>query len=156
MLSDRPSSPPRSPIHKVLDSVNSGVTGAVEKVGEGANAVGGNIKSGLDAGMEGTKVAASKVGEGSKTAFEALLKAIRGALTHSAQFQAVFSSTIDKSDEGLKKAFDGVDANSSGQISGKEMNDYIAKVYGGYAVPTPDSSASHNCSPLPALASQII
>ena len=140
MLSDRPSSPPRSPIHKVLDSVNSGVTGAVEKVGEGANAVGGNIKSGLDAGMEGTKVAASKVGEGSKTAFEALLKAIRGALTHSAQFQAVFSSTIDKSDEGLKKAFDEVDANSSGQISGKEMNDYIAKVYGGYAVPTPDSS----------------
>ena len=59
-------------------------------------------------------------------------------------------------DEGLKKAFEGVDADSSGQISAKEMSDYIAKVYGGYAVPTPDSSASHNCSPLPALASQII
>ena len=56
----------------------------------------------------------------------------------------------------LKKAFEGVDADSSGQISAKEMSDYIAKVYGGYAVPTPDSSASHNCSPLPALASQII
>ena len=81
---------------------------------------------------------------------------LRRALTHTAQFQAVFSPTIDKSDEGLKKAFDGVDADSSGQISAKEMSDYIAKVYGGYAVPTPDSSASHNCSPLPALASQII
>ena len=124
----------------VLNGIKDGVTGAVGKVGEGAAAVGGGIKSGVDAGMEGTKAAASKVGEGSKTAFEALLKAIRGALTHSAQFQAVFSSTIDKSDEGLKKAFDGVDANSSGQISGKEMNDYIAKVYGGYAVPTPNSS----------------
>ena len=139
MLSDRPS-PPRSPIAGVLDSINGGVTGAVEKVGEGANAVGGGIKSGFDAGMEGTKAAASKVGEGSKAAFEALLKAISGAVTHSAQFQAVFSPTIDKSDEGLKKAFDGVDADSSGQISAKDMSDYIAKVYGGYAVPTPNSS----------------
>jgi len=111
----------------VLDSIKGGVTGAVGKVGEGANAVGGGLKSGLDAGMEGTKAAASKVGEGGKAAFEATLKALSGA----AQFQAVFSSTIDKSDEGLKKAFDGVDADSSGQISAKEMSDYIAKVYGG-------------------------
>ena len=125
----------------VLNGIKDGVTGAVGKVGEGAAAVGGGIKSGVDAGMEGTKAAASKVGEGGKAAIEATLKALSGA----AQFQAVFSSTID-----------GVDADSSGQISAKEMSDYIAKVYGGYAVPTPDSSASHNCSPLPALASQII
>ena len=136
----------------VLNGIKDGVTGAVGKVGEGAAAVGGGIKSGVDAGMEGTKAAASKVGEGGKAAIEATLKALSGA----AQFQAVFSSTIDKSDEGLKKAFEGVDADSSGQISAKDMSDYIAKVYGGYAVPTPDSSASHNCSPLPALASQII
>ena len=124
----------------VLNGIKDGVTGAVGKVGEGAAAVGGGIKSGVDAGMEGTKAAASKVSEGSKAAFEALLKALSGALTHTAQFQAVFSPTIDKSDEGLKKAFEGVDADSSGQISAKEMSDYIAKVYGGYAVPTPDSS----------------
>jgi len=58
---------------------------------------------------------------------EATLKALSGA----AQFQAVFSSNIDKSDAGLKKAFEGVDADSSGQISAKEMSAYIASVYGG-------------------------
>jgi Ca2+-binding EF-hand superfamily protein len=111
----------------VLNGIKDGVTGAVGKVGEGANAVGGGLKSGLDASVEGSKAAASKVGEGGKAAMEATLKALSGA----AQFQAVFSSNIDKSDAGLKKAFEGVDADSSGQISAKEMSAYIASVYGG-------------------------
>ena len=88
--------------------------------------------------MEGTKAAASKVGDVSKGAVEATLKALSGA----AQFQAVFSSTIDKTDEGLKKAFNGVDADSSGNISAKEMSEYIASVYGGYAVPTPEETCT--------------
>ena len=137
----------------ILDSIKGGVTGAVGKVGEGANAVGGGLKSGLDAGVEGSKAAAGKVGEGGKAAMEAAtLKALSGA----AQFQAVFSSNIDKSDAGLKKAFEGVDADNSGQISAKEMSAYIASVYGGYAVPTPDSSTSHHRNLLSALAALII
>ena len=136
----------------LLDSIKGGVTGAVGKGGEGANAVGGGLKSGLDAGVEGSKAAAGKVGEGGKAAMEATLKALSGA----AQFQAVFSSNIDKSDAGLKKAFEGVDADSSGQISAKEMSDYIASVYGGDAVPTPDSSTSHSCNLLPAPTALII
>ena len=87
----------------VLNGIKDGVTGAVGKVGEGAAAVGGGIKSGVDAGVEGTKAAATKVGEGGKAAVEATLKALSGA----AQFQAVFSSTIDKSDEGAQEGLRG-------------------------------------------------
>ena len=47
-----------------------------------------------------------------------------------AAFQSVFGANIDKSDHGLEKAFKGVDTDSSGKISAKEMNAHITKVYG--------------------------
>ena len=120
--------------------------GGVGKLGDGVGAVGGGLKSGMDASAQATKDAAGKVSEGGKAAMEATLKALGGA----AQFQAVFSNNVDKSPEGLKKAFESVDADSSGHISAKEMSEYIASVYGGYAVPTPDSSIWQNCNPLSA------
>ena len=93
---------------------------------------GGAIKEGIDGTVEGTKAAANKVGDVGKGALEATLKALGGA----AAFQQVFASTIDKSDAGLTKAFEKVDADSSGCISANEMSAYIASVYGGYAVTT--------------------
>ena len=37
---------------------------------------------------------------------------------------------IDRTDEGLLKAFQTVDLDSSGKISGDEMREYIKKIYG--------------------------
>ena len=80
----------------------------------------------LRAALDGAKGAASKVGDVSKGALEATLKTLGGA----AAFQSVFGANIDKSDHGLEKAFKGVDTDSSGKISAKEMNAHITKVYG--------------------------
>ena len=52
------------------------------------------------------------------------------ALGVNAAFQSVFGADIDKSDEGLAKAFASVDADGSGKISADEMKGYITKVYG--------------------------
>jgi hypothetical protein len=59
-------------------------------------------------------------------ALEATLK------THGAKvaFKQVFDTAIDKSDEGLAKAFKKVDADSSGNVSAAEMSAHIASVYG--------------------------
>merc|ERR1711935_289515 len=67
------------------------------------------------------------VGDVGKGALEATLKALGGK----ALFEQVFASTVDKSDEGLTKAFETVDVDSSGNISAKEMSAHIASVYGG-------------------------
>jgi len=58
-------------------------------------------------------------------ALEATLKALGGK----AAFQQAFAS-IDKSDEGLAKAFKKVDVDSSGYISAAEISAHVASVYG--------------------------
>ena len=92
----------------------------------------GAIKGGIDGTVDGAKGAVNKVGDVGKGALEATLKTLGGQ----AAFQQVFASTIDKSDAGLTKAFEKVDADSSGHISAKEMSSHIASVYGGYALPS--------------------
>ena len=60
-------------------------------------------------------------------ALEATLKALGGK----AAFQQAFASmSIDKSDEGLAKAFKKVDVDSSGYISAAEISAHVASVYG--------------------------
>ena len=64
--------------------------------------------------------------------FVRLLRAANNALealSGAATFQQVFAS-IDKSDEGLAKAFKKVDVDSSGYISAAEISAHIASVYG--------------------------
>ena len=87
------------------DLIKGGIGGAMDgakKVGDGAKKVG-------DGAMDGAK----KVGDVGKGALEATLKTLGGK----AAFQQVFASTIDKSDEGLAKAFKKVDVDASGNIS---------------------------------------
>jgi len=88
-------------------------------------------EDGLMGGLQGAKDGFNKVGDVGKGALEATLKALGGK----ALFEQVFASTIDKSDEGLTKAFEKVDVDSSGNISAKEMSAHIASVYGGYPPP---------------------
>ena len=118
-----PTSPktPKSPglggaIMGGADIIKGGITGTVE-----------GAKKGTDAAMEGAKEAATKAGDVGKGALEATLKTLGGK----AAFQQVFASTVDKSDEGLAKAFKKVDVDSSGNISAAEMSAHIAAVYGG-------------------------
>lgn len=47
-----------------------------------------------------------------------------------AGFQSIFGADIDKSDEGLEKAFKDVDTDGSGKISEDEMKAAIEKMYG--------------------------
>ena len=105
------------------DLIKGGIGGAMDgakKVGDGA--MDGAKKVG-DGAMDGAK----KVGDVGKGALEATLKTLGGK----AAFQQVFASAIDKSDEGLAKAFKKVDVDSSGNISAAEMSAHIASVYGG-------------------------
>ena len=59
-------------------------------------------------------------------ALEATLKTHGGKVA----FKQVFDTAIDKSDEGLAKAFKKVDVDSSGYISAAEISAHIASVYG--------------------------
>ena len=58
------------------------------------------------------------------------LKATFSLLGVTAAFQSVFGENVDKSDEGLARAFGSVDVDGSGKISADEMKAYIASVYG--------------------------
>merc|ERR1719352_1713104 len=121
----------------VIGGIKGGIGGGANLIkggiGGGANLVKGGVggtmdlaKKGGGAAMDGAKGAANKVGDVGKGALEATLKTLGGA----AAFQSVFGADIDKSDAGLEKAFKAVDKDSSGNISAKEMNEHIVKVYG--------------------------
>ena len=112
---------PKAEIGGLVGGIKGGIDGTV-----------GLAKKGIDGTVDGAKGAVNKVGDVGKGALEATLKTLGGQ----AAFQQVFASTIDKSDAGLTKAFEKVDADSSGCISANEMSAYIASVYGGYAVTT--------------------
>eukprot|EP00964_Phaeocystis_antarctica_P143711 scaffold109315_cov53-Phaeocystis_antarctica.AAC.1 len=94
-------------------------------IGGGADLIKGGIGGSMDLakkGVDGAKDGAKKVGDVGKGALEATLKTLGGK----AAFQQVFASTVDKSDEGLAKAFKKVDVDSSGNISAAEMSAHIA------------------------------
>merc|ERR1711935_914148 len=116
------------PDAKPQTGVMGGITGGIGNVTGGiGNVAGGGadlLKKGGGAAFDGAKGAANKVGDVSKGALEATLKTLGGA----AAFQSVFGANIDKTDEGLEKAFTGVDVDSSGKISAKEMNEHITRV----------------------------
>ena len=122
-----PTSPktPKSP--GLGGAIMGGIGGGADLIKGGINGTVEGAKKGTGAAMEGAKDAATKVGDVGKGALEATLKTLGGK----AAFQQVFASAIDKSDEGLAKAFEKVDADSSGNISAAEMSAHIASVYGG-------------------------
>ena len=104
-----------------------------EVVGSGAKAVGdtaSNVtKPMTTAVIDGAKV----VGDGVKSAGGVALSGVGTAfetLGAVGGFQALFGEDMDKSDEGLAKAFKEVDGDGSGKISSDEMKAYIVKVYG--------------------------
>jgi Ca2+-binding EF-hand superfamily protein len=110
----------------LMGGIKGGIGGATNLVGGAVGGATDLAKKGGGAALDGAKGAATKVGDVSKGALEATLKTLGGA----AAFQSVFGANVDKSDAGLEKAFKGVDADSSGKISAKEMNAHITKVYG--------------------------
>ena len=122
-----PTSPktPKSP--GLGGAIMGGIGGGADLIKGGINGTVEGAKKGTGAAMEGAKDAATKAGDVGKGALEATLKTLGGK----AAFQQVFASAIDKSDEGLAKAFKKVDADSSGNISAAEMSAHIASVYGG-------------------------
>ena len=127
---------PKAEIGGLAGGIKGGIDGTV-----------GLAKKGIDGTVDGAKGAVNKVGDVGKGALEATLKTLGGQ----AAFQQVFASTIDKSDAGLTKAFEKVDADSSGHISAKEMSSHIASVYGGYALPSrlAAEQTALCCDPLP-------
>ena len=118
--------PDTKPDNALVGGIKGGIGGATNLVGGAVGGAADLAKKGGGAALDGAKGAASKVGDVSKGALEATLKTLGGA----AAFQSVFGANIDKSDHGLEKAFKGVDTDSSGKISAKEMNAHITKVYG--------------------------
>ena len=118
--------PDTKPDNGLVGGIKGGIGGATNLVGGAVGGAADLAKKGGGAALDGAKGAASKVGDVSKGALEATLKTLGGA----AAFQSVFGANIDKSDHGLEKAFKGVDTDSSGKISAKEMNAHITKVYG--------------------------
>ena len=118
--------PDTKPDNALVGGLKGGIGGATNLVGGAVGGAADLAKKGGGAALDGAKGAASKVGDVSKGALEATLKTLGGA----AAFQSVFGANIDKSDHGLEKAFKGVDTDSSGKISAKEMNAHITKVYG--------------------------
>ena len=99
----------------MVGAVGSGVKSVGSVAVDGAKNVGG-------AAIDGAKGAGGMLTSGVDTAFKTL-GAVGG-------FQALFGEDMDKSDEGLAKAFAEVDGDGSGKISGDEMKAYIVKVYG--------------------------
>ena len=114
--------PDTKPDNALVGGIKGGIGGATNLVGGAADLA----KKGGGAALDGAKGAASKVGDVSKGALEATQKSLGGA----AAFQLVFGGNIDKSVNGLEKAFKGVDTDSSGKISAKEVKAHITKVYG--------------------------
>ena len=117
--------PDTKPDNGLVGGIKGGIGGATNLVGGAVGGAADLAKKGGGAALDGAKGAASKVGDVSKGALEATLKTLGGA----AAFQSVFGANIDKSDHGLEKAFKGVDTDSSGKISTKEMNAHITKKY---------------------------
>ena len=118
--------PDAKPDAGLMGGIKGGIGGATNLVGGAVGVATDLAFLGGGAAHDAAKGAATKVGDVSKGALEATLKTLGGA----AAFQSVFGANIDKSDGGLEKAFKGVDADSSGKISAKEMNAHITKVYG--------------------------
>ena len=109
-----------------LMMVGSGMVDSAKKVGDvavdGVKVVGDGAMDGAKLVGDGVKSAGGVALSGVGTAFETL-GAVGG-------FQALFGEDMDKSDEGLAKAFKEVDGDGSGKISSDEMKAYIVKVYG--------------------------
>ena len=132
------------PIGSVGDAAKGVADGTVNLVTDPIGSVGGAIEgtvSGVvDASVavaEGSVGAVVGVANDTMAAGGAVvdlgageLKATFSLLGVTAAFQAVFGANIDKSDEGLAKAFASVDADGSGKISSDEMKAYIVSVYG--------------------------
>ena len=69
-------------------------------------------------------------GLGIRRTSEAIVTQTFNVLGISAGFRAAFGAELDKSDEGLAKAFKSVDSDNSGTISTEEMKAYLAKKFG--------------------------
>ena len=133
---------------KVVEGTVDVVTDPVKAVSDLGTAVAEGTVSVAEAVAEGTVETVTAVAEGTadvvvgaatdvteaaNAVVELSTKAIEStfeALGVTAAFQQVFGADIDKSDEGLEKAFAKVDADGSGKISSDEMREHITSIYG--------------------------
>ena len=116
-----------------VESTVDVVTDPVKAVGDVATATADVTMAAVDATVDITEGVAGDVITTTNAVVELSTSAIESTfelLGVNAAFQSVFGADLDKSDEGLEKAFKSVDADGSGKISSEEMRAYIVKVYG--------------------------